>query len=97
MQKQQRLLLDSIFLGIVGGLSAQLFIWLLHLFNALFMVKLAGYTPPGLPEEGGVLAQNIGVHGLWLIPVVTTIGGLISGILVYSLVQKPKAMAQMLP
>ena len=86
MQKQQRLLLDSIFLGIVGGLSAQLFIWLLHLFNALFMVKLAGYTPPGLPEEGGVLAQNIGVHGLWLIPVVTTIGGLISGILVYSLV-----------
>jgi len=84
--KQQRMLLDSIFLGIIGGLSAQLFIWLLNLFNELFMVKLAGYIPPGLPEEGGVLTQSIGAHGLWLIPVATTIGGLISGILVYSLV-----------
>ena len=85
MQKQQRLLLDSIFLGIVGGLSAQLFTWLLHLFNELFMVKLAGYIPPGLPEEGGVLQETIGGHGLWLIPLATTLGGLIAGVLVYSL------------
>ena len=49
------------------------------------MVKLAGYVPPGLPEEGGVLIQSIGTHGLWLIPVATTLGGLLSGILVYSL------------
>jgi CIC family chloride channel protein len=84
MQKQQRLLLDSIFLGIIGGLSAQLFTWLLHLFNDLFMEKLAGYIPPGLPEEGGVLQETIGAHGLWLIPLATTLGGLIAGILVYS-------------
>ena len=85
MQKQQRLLLDSIILGIVGGLSAQLFTWLLHLFNDLFMEKLAGYIPPGLPEEGGVLRETIGGHGLWLIPLATTLGGLIAGVLVYSL------------
>ena len=85
MQKQQRLLLDSIFLGIIGGLSAQLFTWLLHLFNELFMVKLAGYIPPGLPEEGGVLQETIGGHGLWLVPLATTLGGLIAGVLVYSL------------
>ncbi|MFN2152926.1 MAG: chloride channel protein, partial [Anaerolineales bacterium] len=85
MKKQQRLLIDSILLGIVGGLSAQLFTWLLHIFNQIFMVKLAGYVPPGLPEEGGVLIQSIGTHGLWLIPVATTLGGLLSGILVYSL------------
>ncbi|PWB69580.1 MAG: chloride channel protein [Anaerolineales bacterium] len=85
MKKQQRLLIDSILLGIVGGLSAQLFTWLLHLFNNVFMVKLAGYIPPGLPEEGGALIQSIGSHGLWLVPVTTTLGGLISGILVYSL------------
>ena len=85
MQKQQRLLLDSIILGIVGGLSAQLFTWLLHLFNELFMVKLAGYIPPGLPEEGGALQETIGGHGLWLIPLATTLGGLIAGVLVYSL------------
>jgi len=85
MQKQQRLLLDSIILGVVGGLSAQLFTWLLHLFSELFLVKLAGYIPPGLPEEGGALQQTIGGHGLWLIPVATTLGGLIAGVLVYSL------------
>jgi CIC family chloride channel protein len=85
MRNQRRLLLDSIFLGVVGGLSAQLFTWLLHLFTVLFLQKLAGYVPPGLPEEGGVLQQAIGAHGLWLIPLATTLGGLISGVLVYSL------------
>jgi chloride channel protein, CIC family len=85
MQKQQRLLIDSIFLGVIGGLSARLFTWLLHLSNELFMVKLAGYIPPGLPEEGGALQETIGAHGLWLIPVITTLGGLIAGVLVYSL------------
>ena len=82
---QQRLLLDSIILGVVGGLSAQLFTWMLHLSNELFMVKLAGYIPPGLPEEGGVLVQTVGAHGLWLVPIATTLGGLIAGVLVYSL------------
>lgn len=85
MKKQQRLLLDSLLLGIVGGLSAQLFSWMLHVVNYLFLEKLAGYIPPGLPEEGGKLVQTIGSHGLWLIPVATTLGGLIAGVLVYGL------------
>ena len=85
MKKQQRLLLDSVLLGIVGGLSAQLFAWLLKFFNELFLVKTAGYIAPGLPSDGGSLTQIIGAHGLWLVPVVTTLGGLIAGILVYSL------------
>ena len=38
MQKQQRLLIDSVLLGVVGGISAQLFTWLLHLSNEFFMV-----------------------------------------------------------
>ncbi len=48
-------------------------------------MRLAGFQPPGLPNEGGVLQGVIGPHGLWLIPVATTLGGLISGVLVYSL------------
>jgi chloride channel protein, CIC family len=80
-----RLLLDSVVLGIIGGLSAQLFIWMLRLFQYVFLVHLAGYHPPGLPEEGGVLREIIGPHGLWLVPVATTLGGLISGALVYGL------------
>jgi len=43
---------------------------------------IAGYTIP----EPGVFdpAPVIGSHGLWLIPVATTLGGLLSGFLVYT-------------
>ena len=80
-----RLLVDSIVLGVIGGLSAQLFTWTLRLFAKIFLFWLAGYHPPGLPGEGGVLREVIGPHGLWLIPVSTTLGGLLSGALVYGL------------
>ncbi|MGB7680533.1 MAG: chloride channel protein [Candidatus Acidiferrales bacterium] len=80
-----RLLLDSVVLGIVGGLSAQLFMWMLRLSQKFFLVWLAGYQPPGLRAEGGALQEVIGSHGLWLVPVVTTLGGVISGALVYGL------------
>ena len=80
-----RLLFDSVLLGIIGGLGAQLFMWMLRLSQHLFLTWLAGYRPPGLPEEGGVLREVIGPHGLWLVPVATTLGGLISGALVYGL------------
>ncbi len=58
---------------------------MLRLSQKIFLVWLAGYRPPGLPEEGGVLQEVIGPHGLWLVPVATTLGGLISGALVYGL------------
>jgi chloride channel protein, CIC family len=80
-----RLLLDSLLLGVMGGLSAQLFVWLLRLFEHVFLFWMAGYRPPGLQEDGGVLRETIGAHGLWLVPLVTTLGGLISGLLVYGL------------
>lgn len=85
MSRTHRLLIDSVLLGVVGALSAQLFMILLHGSEYVFSIWLAGYVPPGLPEEGGVLRQQIGAHGLWYIPIVTTLGGLISGILVFSL------------
>ncbi|MCG6921591.1 MAG: chloride channel protein [Acidobacteria bacterium] len=83
--RERRLILDSIMLGVVGALGAQVFTILLHLAEHLLLEGLAGYTPPGLPDEGGVLRQVIGPHGLWWIPLCTTLGGLISGVLVYGL------------
>jgi chloride channel protein, CIC family len=80
-----RLLLDSVVLGVIGGLSAQLFVWMLRLCQSVFLVWMAHYRPPGLPEEGGVLLQVVGPHGLWLVPIATTVGGLLSGALVYGL------------
>jgi chloride channel protein, CIC family len=83
--EQHRLILDSVLLGVVGALGAQLFMYLLHLAQSIFLKAIAGYTPLGLPNEGGSNIQIIGSHGLWLIPVATTLGGLIAGVLIYSL------------
>ena len=83
-ESEPRLLAEAAILGIVGALAAQLFTWALRLCEHVFLSWLAGYHPPGLPEEGGILRQSIGPHGLWLIPLATTIGGLLSGLLVYS-------------
>ena len=84
-RRQRRLLIDTVFLGVVGALSAQLFTWMLKLSSSFFLGLIAGYQAPGLPEEGGVLIEKIGLHGLWFIPLATTLGGLISGVLVFSL------------
>ncbi|HTV82486.1 MAG TPA: chloride channel protein [Acidobacteriaceae bacterium] len=79
--REPRLLLESAVLGVLGALSAQAFLWLLHWSDRLFLGRMAGYQPP--ETEFGSLHQVIGPHGLWLIPAVTTLGGLISGFLVY--------------
>ncbi|MBN1564810.1 MAG: chloride channel protein [Anaerolineae bacterium] len=84
-ERQRRLVLDSLWLGLVGAAAAQLFMRLLEISQNIFLKNIAGYQPPGLPEEGGVLVEIIGSHGLWLIPVVTTLGGLIAGIMVFSI------------
>ena len=83
-ERQRRLVLDLLWLGLVGALAAQVFMFLLHLVQKLTLVGIAGYTPPGLPAEGGKLVEVVGTHGLWLIPLVTTLGGLFPGLLVYT-------------
>jgi chloride channel protein, CIC family len=80
-EDEPRLLLESALLGVVGALGAQLFMLLLRACNHIFLYKLAGYIPPGI--EGGDFRQTVGPHGLWIVPAVTTLGGLLSGILVY--------------
>ena len=77
---QRRLIIDVAVLGVAGAIAAQLFTLALRGASALFLGYLAGYRPPGLPEEGG-LPELIGPHGLWLVPVTTTLGGLLVGIL----------------
>jgi len=84
MSRRRWLILDTLLLGVVGALSAQIFTYLLKSAEFLFLHLMAAYTPPGLPEEGGMLKQIIGPHGLWLVPLATTLGGLISGALVYT-------------
>ena len=81
LDREPRLMLEAALLGVAGALSAQLFMALLRLCNRLLLTGIAGYIPPG--AESGPSHEVIGPHGLWLIPLVTTLGGLLSGFLVY--------------
>lgn len=80
--RERRLLLDTVGLGVLGAVVAQGFTWLLHLSTAFFLGTVADYRPPGTPSEGGGLTETLGAHGLWLIPVATTLGGLLVGMFV---------------
>ena len=81
-QRQRRLLIDTVALGVVGAIGAQLFYALLNGTTWLFLGKIAGYVAPGLPNEGGATAEVVGPHGFWLVPVVMVVGGLLVGVLV---------------
>lgn len=78
-----RLFLYAAVIGVFGGLGAQLFIWMLDWGQRIFIVGIAGYEHP-VP---GILhpAAHVGPWGVWLIPVATALGGLLCGLLVYSL------------
>lgn len=91
---EPRLLLEAAALGVVGALAARIFMWMLEVCDRFLLYGIAGYMPPGMNIHPSLvgradvhapisLTQHIGPHGLWLIPAVTTLGGLISGILVY--------------
>ena len=84
-KSQHRLILDATVLGIVGAFSAQAFVVLLRWSQKLFLGLLAGYLPSALTADSNTTPQATGPHGLWLIPVATTLGGLLAGVLVYSL------------
>jgi CIC family chloride channel protein len=77
-----RLLLDTVVLGLMGAALAQAFTVLLRLSTHLLLDGIAGYQSPGLAGEGGAPEEVIGPHGLWLIPVVITVAGLVVGLIV---------------
>ncbi len=83
--RQRQLIIDATLLGVAGAAAAQLFTLLLHWATALLLGALAGYRPPGLSNEGGAVQELVGPHGFWLVPLATTLGGLVVGILVQRL------------
>lgn len=83
-ENQKVLLFDSILLGIVGALGAQLFLFLLHWVTKFSLGDLAGYQAPGLPNMGGALTQTMHEYSSFIIIGVLVVGALISGFLIYS-------------
>jgi len=71
----------SVIIGIVAGASAIAFYEMLRMATKTFLIDLAGYHPPAPAGEGEPFFKFPDIP--YLIPIVTTIGGLISGLLVY--------------
>ncbi|MGI8549967.1 MAG: chloride channel protein [Dehalococcoidia bacterium] len=73
----------GVLIGIVAGLGAIVFYTAIQWATALFLGKIVGLTPP-LPRGEGVPLVSVIGHR-WLLPVVTTLGGLLSGLIVFTL------------
>lgn len=84
LDQTPRLILLSLFLGIVGALGAQVFIWLLHLGEISLLRPIAGYAYIPVEAAHAMGAPPTPHHWYWLVPVATTLGGLLSGLLVYT-------------
>ena len=75
--------MDSILLGLVGAASAEAFQYMLEFCKWLFLKEIAGYVLPTIADS--IAPKSIASpHFNWWIPVVTTLGGLISGWLVFT-------------
>ncbi len=73
-------------IGIVAGVGAIAFYAAIHLANHWFLNGLVGYVPPDPAGEGtaGVMPFWNSVRP-WLLPIVTAAGGLVAGIIVFTL------------
>jgi len=73
----------AIIIGIISGLGALLFDQAISFFNGILLGNIAGFVPPTAIGEGG-LAPTF-TFNPYLLPLVTTLGGLVSGIIVFGL------------
>ena len=76
-----RLVVYCVLVGVVGAIAALAYDLLVELSQELLLGKVGHYHPP-TPGEPDILSIPGGLQRLWL-PVVTTLGGLLSGWVVY--------------
>jgi CIC family chloride channel protein len=81
----------SVAIGIVAGLGALALILGIEFFTKLFLGNIVGYAPP-LPGGEGAVSSTVSIERPWLIPVCTTLGGLVSGLIVARLAPEAKGV-----
>ncbi|MCH7782284.1 chloride channel protein [candidate division KSB1 bacterium] len=69
--------------GLVAGLGAILFYWLLNASQYFFMDFLMGYRPMGPAGESSLLGETDTVFKPYLFLVIPALGGLLSGLIVF--------------
>ena len=76
----------SALIGIVAGLGAIAFFEAIYFANDLLLGKLVGYLPPDPAGEGKTFVMPLwSAARPWLLPLVTAGGGLLAGIIVFTL------------
>lgn len=78
----QKWVILGVLIGVVAGLGAIAFFKAIEIFTSV-LLGLADYSPPVPAGEGATVVQSPGQP--WMIPVVTTVGGLIAGLIVFTL------------
>jgi CIC family chloride channel protein len=76
----------STLIGIVAGIGAIAFYAAIQFATGVFLKGLVGYQPPEPAGEGHPTLMSFwaAAHP-WLLPIITTLGGLVAGIIVFSL------------
>jgi CIC family chloride channel protein len=87
LRPQARLLALTLLVGIIAGLGAVVFHGACLFVSHFALGEVAGYWPPGPAGEGKIpgLTEQVGQPNPWLLLVVPVVGGLLSGVLVYTL------------
>ncbi len=84
LDKTSRLVFLSIVVGIVGAAGSHFFLWMVEAVSDLLIVGI-GHMPVLTTQQAGALGGSPVLPKFnWLIPVSTTLGGLLAGILVFT-------------
>ncbi|HXT11063.1 MAG TPA: chloride channel protein [Candidatus Angelobacter sp.] len=75
--------LIGILIGIGAGLGALALLWAIDVVTKFALGTIVGYTPPLPGGEGGTEHYVFHIARPWLFPVVTTIAGLVGGLLTW--------------
>jgi len=83
VDRSRRLVFYAATLGLIGGVGALFFLWLLHMGEVLLIQPLGHYhyLTVAAAHKNPVAPA---FHIYWFIPIATTVGGLLAGFLVYT-------------
>ncbi len=73
-----------ILIGLIAGTGSIIFQYLCQLGIYLFMDLLAGYRPPAPAGEHHLITPGTGALNRWILLILPSLGGIISGVLVYT-------------